>query len=183
MPTEDRNELAVTETGAQDMAIADTVRAILEPVMESIATLLRHNTEAMEQIAAAQQLASDRISALEKQVRLQTPVSRTQERYIGDAIRARAVEILDGKGYSGDRKAVTKLAGCIRKSVLSRYGVGSMREVPAYDYRTILAQAGMWNDAIVIRSIVKEARERVDLADPEPAADGAGTDAGAGADR
>lgn len=118
--------------------VSVVVRDIMAPLMESIGKMLKHNTEAMEQIAAAQTLTSQRIADLEKRVRLQTPMTRTQEKYIGDAIRARARELLDTKGYADDKKAVTKLSGAIRKSVLTRWGVSSLREAPAYDYETAL---------------------------------------------
>ena len=144
--------------------VSVVVRDIMAPLMESIGKMLKHNTEAMEQIAAAQTLTSQRIADLEKRVRLQTPMSRTQEKYIGDAIRARARELLDAKGYADDKKAVTKLSGAIRKSVLTRWGVSSLREAPAYDYETALKQIGMWSDFMAIRDVTKEARKRAEMA-------------------
>lgn len=144
----------------QTQAISIAVQEIVGPVMERIGKILENNTQAMEQIAATQHLMSTRISDLEKQVRLKTPFSRAQEKHLGDAIRQRAREILDGKGFGEDRKALTKLTGIIRKSVLARYGVDSLREVPAYDYETALEQVSRWNNLITIRDITKEARER-----------------------
>lgn len=144
--------------------VSVVVRDIMAPLMESIGQMLKHNTEAMENIAAAQQLTSQRIADLEKRVRLQTPLSRTQEKYINDAIRARARELLDAKGFSDDKKAVTKLGGAIRRSVLTRWGVASLREAPAYDYETALKQIAMWNDLMTIRDTLKEARNRAEMA-------------------
>ena len=144
--------------------VSVVVRDIMAPLMESIGKMLQHNTEAMEQIAAAQTLTSQRIADLEKRVRLQTPMTKTQEKYIGDAIRARARELLDAKGYADDKKAVTKLSGAIRKSVLTRWGVSSLREAPAYDYETALKQIGMWSDFMAIRDVTKEARKRAEMA-------------------
>ena len=144
--------------------VSVVVRDIMAPLMESIGKMLQHNTEAMEQIAAAQTLTSQRIADLEKRVRLQTPMTKTQEKYISDAIRARARELLDAKGYADDKKAVTKLSGAIRKSVLTRWGVSSLREAPAYDYETALKQIGMWSDFMAIRDVTKEARKRAEMA-------------------
>lgn len=155
--------------------VSVVVRDIMAPLMESIGKMLKHNTEAMEQIAAAQTLTSQRISDLEKRVRLQTPMTRTQEKYIGDAIRARARELLDAKGYADDKRAVTKLSGAIRKSVLTRWGVSSLREAPAYDYETALKQIGMWSDFMAIRDVTKEARRRAEMA-VVPAEQSAGMD-------
>ena len=174
MPLPTEGKMLMPET-AQMVSVV--VRDIMAPLMESIGKLLRHNTEAMEQIAAAQQLTSQRIADLEKRVRLQTPMSRTQEKYIGDAIRARARELLEAKGFADDKKAVMKLSGAIRRSVLTRWGVGSLREAPAYDYETALKQISMWNDLMAVRDTVKEARKRneacVDAAQPSACMDGA----------
>ena len=168
-----REESAISPETAEVVAVV--LRDIMGPLMESIGKMLKHNTEAMEQIAAAQSLTSQRISDLEKRVRLQTPMSRTQEKYISDAIRARARELLDARGFSEDKKAVTKLGNAIRRSVLTRWGVSSLREAPAYDYETALKQIGMWNDFMAIRDVVKEARKRAEM-DMEKAEQPAGTD-------
>lgn len=173
------NDLSVNENAALTPETAEivaaVVRSMMAPLMESIGEMLKHNAEAMEQIAAAQQLTSQRMADLEKRVRLQTPMSRTQEKYVQEAVRARARELLDGKGYAEDRKAVNKLAGAIRRNVLSRYGVASLREVPAYEYEVALKQVTMWNDLLAIRDVVKEARRRAGTsADAEQAAGCAG---------
>lgn len=151
--------------------ISLVVRDMMAPIMQSIGKMLEHNTQAMEQIAAAQQITSDRITQLEKRVRLQTPLSKSQENCINGAIRARARELLDSRGYADDKKAVTKLCGIIRKGVLARYGASSLRECPAYDYDTAMKQVAMWNDRIAVRDVTKEARAREEaMASAEPAA-------------
>ena len=166
------NQPIQAQSALEIQQISSLVRDMMAPIMESIGKMLQHNAEAMEQISVAQQMTSDRIAALEKRVRLQTPLSKSQEKCINDAIRARARELLDGKGYADDRKAVAKLGGCIRKSVLARYGVGSLREAPAYDYETAMKQVSLWNDILAVRDVMKEAkaREEAALAAAEPAA-------------
>ena len=157
------------------------VQEIMAPLMEGIGQMLKHNTEAMEHIAGAQQITSERITALEKRVRLQTPMSKAQENCINAAIRARARELLDNRGYADDKKAVTKLCGIIRKGLLARWGVSSLREAPAYDYDVALKQAGMWKDMLAIRDVEREARARAEavaLAEPPAGADGGPTPAG-----
>ena len=157
-----REDAALTPETAKVVSLV--VRDMMAPIMETIGKMLEHNTQAMEQIAAAQQITSERIASLEKRVRLQTPLSKSQENCINGAIRARARDLLDPRGYSEDKKAVTKLCGIIRKSVLARYGVGSLREAPAYDYDTAMKQISIWNDRIAIRDVEKEARARENAA-------------------
>ena len=151
-------------TSEQIQVISTIVQQMMAPVMENIGLILERNSQAMERIAATQQMMSTRISDLEKQVRLKTPMSRAQERCINDAIRGRARELLDGKGYADDPKAMRKLTGLIRKNVLTRYGVDSLREAPAYDYETALEQVKLWNDLPALRDVVKEARRREEMA-------------------
>ena len=145
--------------------IAAALREIVGPVMGQIGEILRKNNEAMERLAAQQSVMTARIADLEKQVRLKTPLSKSQEKCVNDQIRARARELMDAKGLGGDRKAVTRVAGMIRKSVLARYGAGSLREAPAYDYETCMEQARRWNDLVQIRDAVKEARTRSEWAE------------------
>ena len=140
--------------------LSQAVQQMIAPVFEQFGQILERTNQAIERIAASNQLMSARITDLEKQVRLQTPVSKSQENYINEAIRKRAKELLDAKGFAGDRKAVTKLSSAIRKSILARYGKSSLREAPAYDYETALEQAAQWEDLMVIREIVKEAKAR-----------------------
>ena len=152
------------ETGliVSNQELAVVVQQMIAPVMEQIGAILERTNQAMERIAATQQMMSTRISDLEKQVRLKTPLSKSQEKCVNDAIRARARELLDAKGCADDRRAVTKLAGAIRNSVLARNGYGSLREYPAYDYETALKQIAIWNDLLTIRDIAKEAKERAE---------------------
>ena len=152
-----RKENPISEEQASMISVV--VKEMMAPVMEQIAGILERNNQAMERIAATQQMMSSRISDLEKQVRLKTPFSRTQEKCVNDAIRERARELLDAKGISGDRKAVNKLGTAIRKSVLARYGIGSLREAPAYDYETALKQVQMWNNRLTVQEIAREFRE------------------------
>lgn len=147
---------------AMTQMVSAMVRDMLAPLLESMGRMLQRNTEAMEQIASAQQLASQRISDLEKRVRLQTPVSRAQEKYIQDAVKERAMELLRAKSCEDDRKAVTQLTASIRKKVLAAYGVGSLRELPGYDYETVLKRVEMWNDMPRIQEIVRASRARQD---------------------
>lgn len=176
MTNELSNKPETSLTTGEIQVISAVVQEMMAPVMENIGKILERNSQAMERIAATQQMMSTRISDLEKQVRLKTPMSKAQEKCINDAIRARARELLDGKGYADDKKAVSKLGGCIRKSVLARYGVDSLREAPAYDYDTALGQVKGWSDLLVIRDVAKEARKRAEQT-PLPAdAGGVGVD-------
>lgn len=114
----------------------------------------------MERMAATQQLMAAKITDLERELRLRVPLSRTQEANIAAAIRRRARELLAQRGITGDRKALTALSARIRRAILDRYGVRTLREAPAYDYEVALEQAARWQDAAAIMDIAREARRR-----------------------
>lgn len=151
--------------------LGEMIKELMRPVMQTIGKMLENNTAALEQLSAAQSVQNDRLSALEKQIRLQTPVSGKQVSYLNDAIRARARELLDKRGVD-DGKATVKLGNCIRKAVLSRYGVSTLREVPKHEYNVAMQQIGMWSDALTVRDVVKEARSRAESAEQSAGMDG-----------
>ena len=149
--------------------LPEETRAVVLPIVQSFSAVLetiaednRQKTEQIEKMAADYHLMSQRMTELEKQVRLQKPLSKTQENYINAAIRRRVREILEEKGIRDDRKAATALGSVIRKAILSRYGVGSLREAPAYDYETALEEAHDWMDFMELRKIIREARARAE---------------------
>lgn len=153
------------EIAAVDPAIAAAVgaaiREMLSPLMASMAELMANNTEALQYLASQQKVQTDRMDALERQIRLNTLVTPTQVRYLNEAIRRRAREILSKKNLEEDKKAVNKLSASIRKSVLARYGVGAIHEIPKHEYSVAMQQIDTWNDALVLMDITREARKRV----------------------
>ena len=163
-----------TSTGALAVmpeALGEIITELMRPVMQTIGKMLENNTAALEQLSAAQSVQNDRLEALEKQIRLQTPVSSKQVSYLNDAIRARARELLDKRDVD-DNKATVKLGNAIRKAVLSRYGISTLREIPKHEYNVALQQIGMWSDALTVRDVVKEARKRAELVEQPPGVDG-----------
>ena len=154
--------IAASDRSVSTEVVASVIEQLMRPLLESIGTMLKNNTEAVEQIASSQDVIRNRMEALEKQVRLQAPVTDRQAKYLTDAARGKARDLLDKKGFADDRKAVTKLSGMIRKSVLSRYGIGSLREIPRCEYNVAMSQIETWNNALAVLDTVKEARARAD---------------------
>lgn len=153
--------------------LGQIITEMMRPVMQTIGKLLENNTAAMEQLSAAQSVQNDRLEALEKQIRLQTKVDGKQVSYLNDAIRHKARELLDKRGIE-DGKAITKLGNAIRKAVLKRYGVSTLRDVPKHEYNVALNQIDMWSDLLTVRDVAKEARSRAET--PEHAEPPAGED-------
>lgn len=142
-------------------ALGNVIAEMIRPVMQTIGKMLENNTAALEQLSAAQGVQNDRLEALEKQIRLQTPVTDKQASYLNGAIKDRSRELLDKKGIEDD-KAVKKLGNIIRKDVLRRYGIENIRKIPKHEYSVALQQISIWNDLLAIRDVVREARERAE---------------------
>ena len=139
-------------------ALGEVVRELMRPVLEGLAKALENNTAALEQLSIQQQIQSDRLEALEKQARLRMPVTGKQAGYLNAEARDRARALMEKRGIC-DEKAVRKLAECIRRDVLKRYGVSGMRDIPGYEYRVAMDMIGMWNDSVKASKIAREARE------------------------
>ena len=146
-----------SENGLQ--ATGGTIEQLMRPMLESMGRFMQQMSEAVEHIATAQDVMRNRMEALEKQSRLETPVTDRQARYLSDAAREKAAELLAKKDIS-EKKAFAKMAGIIRKAVLQRYGVGSLREIPRCEYSVALSQIESWNNARIVMEIASEARER-----------------------
>lgn len=141
--------------------LSHIITELMRPVIQTMGKMLENNTAALEQLSSAQSVQNDRLEALEKQIRLQTPVTSKQVTFLNEAIRQRARYLLDKKGID-DKKAVTKLGGLIRKSVLSRHGIGNAREIPRHEYNVDMSYIEAWNDVLAVHDVVKEARARAE---------------------
>ena len=150
-----------TEIIADPAMLSHIITELMRPVMQTIGKMLENNTAALEQLSSAQSIQNDRLEALEKQIRLQTPVTSKQVTYMNDAIRQRARALLDKKGID-DKKATTKLGNAIRKAVLSRYVISSLREIPKHEYGVAMSQIEIWSDVLTVRDIAKETRKRTE---------------------
>ena len=140
--------------------LGSVITQLMQPVMQTIGKMLENNTAALEQLSAAQSIQNDRLEALEKQIRLQTKVDGKQVGYLNDAIRRKSRRTLQGWEIDDD-KAVRQLGNRIRKAVLARYGVSTLRDVPKHEYNVAMQQIEMWSDVFDVSDIVKEARERI----------------------
>lgn len=161
--TEENRTLAeiqeAPDGGVSSTVVAAIMNQLMRPVLESMAQLLKNNTEAIEQIAMSQDAIRARMEAMEKTMRLQTPVTKTQSKYLLAAARERAAELLDKRQVT-EKKAITKLSGAIRKAVLAEYGVAEIGEIPKHEYNVCLGNIRNWNDARTVLAIAREARER-----------------------
>lgn len=155
------------------------MQEIMRPVMANFGELLARNTTAIEQISAQLTAQTDRLEAVEKQIRLNTPITAKQASWLNEAIRKRAREHLDKHALADDRKAVTKLGNAIRRDVLARYGAANLREIPKHEYPVAMSQIERWNNMLTIRDVMKEARGRNEKADVHGAAEAVRVDGAA----
>lgn len=145
--------------------VGTMVQQMLHPVLESLATFMQHSTEALERIAVQNAMQTDRLEALEKQVRMSITMTNEQAKYLREAMKARAVELLakwenDEEGFypQRNRKAVTKLTGMIRKALLMRYGIRTITEAPRHEYDVALTFISLWDERLTVRDLAREVR-------------------------
>lgn len=153
-------------TPEQAQMIPAIVQQMMGPLVEAMAKLLENNTAALQQLSAAQQVQNDRLEALERQIRLNTPVTRQQARYLSAAMKEHALEALDKYAIT-DSKAVNKLVKAIKKDVLAGYGITVLEEIPKHEYNVAMHSIKTWNNMRIVREVVKEARMREE-AEKEP---------------
>ena len=170
MKAQEQKELSIArESGAilvTPEVLSGVVKELLQPVMQSMAKILENNTAALEQLSSAQSVQNDRLEALERQIRLQTKVDSKQAGYLNGAIRQRSRELLSKREIE-DKKAITKLGNHIRRAVLARYGISSLRDVPKHEYTVAMQQIEIWNNALLVGDVVKDARERMAVNDDQ----------------
>lgn len=159
---EENNIIIPEEAPLSQTELAQTVGVLIEqmmsPILQGMVTMIQQNTKAMEAIAEQQAAQSRKMDELERQLRFAVPVSSTQVRYINSAIRERARELLDKFDVRG-KEDIARLGRIIRKSVLSRYGCGSVSEIPKCEYMSAIKAAETWMDTFQVRDVVRGAGE------------------------
>lgn len=160
----DENKALAVLSPEQAEMIPAIIQQMMGPLVEAMGRMLENNTNALNQLASAQQIQADRLEALEKQIRLNTPVTRQQARYISTAMKEHALELLDKSSISDD-KATRKLVSNIRKDVLSDYGVTVLEEIPKHEYSVAMHRIKTWNNMRMVRDVIREARKREEAAE------------------
>ena len=159
---------AVISTESQEKALtpeqADQISAVLQgvigPLFKALSDTVAQNAQALERFAALQAQQNARMEQLERQMRLNTPVTSQQVRYINNAIRDKAKALLDEKKVD-DPTATKKLANVIRKALLVHYGVSATNELPKCEYSVVMDWINRWFAPAKIRAIAQEVQERV----------------------
>lgn len=144
----------------QMQVIPELIKQTLGPFFTAMTEMMRQNTEAFQQVSAAQAVMNDRMAALEKQIRLNTLVTRQQAKYLKAAIKEKATELLE-KSSAVDSKGVQKLSLAIKKETLSFYGVSAVEEIPKHEYSVAMNTIATWNNLRTVRDVVKEVRVRL----------------------
>lgn len=152
------NALSIQEEQAKALSVV--IEKVMGPLFAGLAQVLQTNTEALTQLSNAQQVQNERLAALEREVRMNTLVTQKQVQYFNGAIRERAHELLckNCPDNADNAKLLKKLTSGIRKSVLMRYGVAALHEIPRHEYEVVIEQINTWNNASAILEVRRAAR-------------------------
>lgn len=140
--------------------LSGIVQQVMQPVIAAFAQMIQQSVEANERMAQMMRVQNDRLEALERQVRLQTPCTPQMVKHLNEAIRAAARAALDGREMNDERRCITAVSAIIRKDVYARYGVGSLAEIPRHEYHVALTQVSSWRNALAVRDVLRKDRER-----------------------
>ena len=121
-------------------------RAII--LMPDVAAALQENTEQLGaylvQMAGMMLRMQNRLDELEEKQRAVT-VDHCEVKIIQQLIRLRADEYCEKYGLE-DPKDAGKIRAAIKKSILARYGIKDLHDVPAIARQAVEAQISRWAD-------------------------------------
>lgn len=121
-------------------------RAII--LMPDVAAALQENTEQLGaylvQMAGMMLRMQNRLDELEEKQRAVT-VDHCEVKIIQQLIRLRADEYCEKYGLD-DPKDAGKIRAAIKKSILARYGIKDLHDVPAIARQAVEAQISRWAD-------------------------------------
>ena len=121
-------------------------RAIV--LMPDVAAALQENTEQLGaylvQMAGMMLRMQNRLDELEEKQRAVT-VDHCEVKIIQQLIRLRADEYCEKYGLE-DPKDAGKIRAAIKKSILARYGIKDLHDVPAIARQAVEAQISRWAD-------------------------------------
>lgn len=124
---------------------------------QQIAQLPPEIRQAFQQMAQATvsmaqtlRATNERITSMEREIRLLTKVTPAQATAINAAIREHAAELCAAYRVRGQEKAV---ANAIRRAVKLTTGVNSVRELPRCEYSVAMQQVQLWDDYKAMKAI------------------------------
>lgn len=107
--------------------------------------------DAMRDVANMVRATNDRMTALEKEVRLLTKVTGTQASKISADIRERAAALRVVRKLPPEADKL--IAAAIRRDIKLSTGVEAMKDIPRCEYPVIIRRVTLWDDYTAIKAI------------------------------
>lgn len=121
-----------------------------KPAAVEMETFMTQTMQLMQSMAEMVQATNERMTELEKQVRMLEKVTPGQASDLNAAIRERAAAACKEYRMSGLEKPV---AAAIRKTVRLATGARSVREIARCDYRPIREMVDNWDEYKTMKAI------------------------------
>ena len=121
--------------------------AMLPP---EVAQAFQQMAQATMTMASMLRATNERMTSMEKEIRLLTKVTPAQATAINAAIRDRAAALCSSYRAAGCEKAV---ANAIRRAVKLTTGITNVRELPRCEYSVAMQQVKMWDDYKAMKAI------------------------------
>ena len=120
------------------------------PAAMEMETFMAQTMQLMQRMAEMVQATNERMTELEKQVRMLEKVTPGQASDLNAAIRERAAAACKEYRMTGLEKPV---AAAIRKTVRLATGARSVREIARCDYKPIRELVGSWDEYRTMKTI------------------------------
>ncbi len=111
---------------------------------------MNQTVQLMQRMAEMMRATNERMTELEKQVRMLEKVTPAQARDLNATIRERAAAVCKEYRITGQEKPV---ASAIRKAVRLTTGARSVREIARCDYQPIRAMVDTWDEYKTMKAI------------------------------
>ena len=99
---------------------------------------------------------NERITEMEKEIRLLTKVTPAQASSLNSAVRERAEQLSEQYRCPLSETFRKAAANAIRRSIKLTSGVRSMKDLPRCEYQVALEQISMWDDYKILKDIKKK---------------------------
>lgn len=143
------DEIIRVEPNVQEIAVGP-VGEDLAPVLVAVNQL----AQAMQSMGDMMRMTGERMSAMERELKLLTPVTGVQKGAIHTAIRERAAELCESYHAAGCEKSV---CAAIRRELRLQFGINNISSLPRCEYQVAMQSVALWDDYKAMKGIKAKA--------------------------
>lgn len=121
----------------------------------SVIVAVNQLAQTMQSFGDMMRLTSDRMSAMERELKLLTPVTGVQKGAIHTAVHERAAELCESYHATGHEKAV---CAAIRRELRLQFGINNISSLARCEYQVAMQSVALWDDYKIMKGIKAKAK-------------------------